>query len=284
MRPRSPDSPLQLRLFDFEGPARGEPQREETAPPAPEPRNAASAPPSVGLEARLRDRLNQQVDGRIRHLVLTRNRGQILAARPMPDDPRTLQVRLDACFVEAPEDALQAVARWLVGRPKERQVALRTIRAHFEQVRSAGGGHHPRPVRLRPRGAVHDLADVCSELLARYFEPPPAVGITWGTLPAATRRRVRRTTIRLGSFSYTTRTVKVHPALDHASVPRYVVEAVVFHELVHAALPPPPVTTARRCLHSPEFYAWERRFEHHELAQAWIQRNLNKLLARRSRR
>ncbi len=268
--PESPSLPLQLSLFQ---------------PETPEPalRPAASAP-TAPADA-LRARLNARLGGRVRQLVLTRNRGQILSARPLADDPVALRVRLDECFVEAPDEALAAVGAWLAGRPRERRLALQTIRAHFERSRGERAAPTARgpSSRLQARGAIHDLEAIATGLLGAHFPADLAVTIGWGAAVPA-RRRAQRPTLRLGSYSYATRTVTIHPLLDHPSVPRFVVEAVVFHELVHAALPPPASSPqGRRCLHSAEFYAWERRYENHEAAQAWITRNLRKLLARRRR-
>jgi hypothetical protein len=76
--------------------------------------------------------------------------------------------------------------------------------------------------------------------------------------------------------------VRIHPALDHPSVPRWLVESVVHHELLHADLDP-VVSNGRRRLHTPEFRRREREFERHDDARRWIDRHLGALLRRRAR-
>ena len=113
--------------------------------------------------------------------------------------------------------------------------------------------------------------------------PTPASS-TWGSPGGAARRAVavagaRSRSIRLGSYRYDTRVVRIHRALDHPEVPRFVVESVVHHELVHAALPEPAVGwDGRRRIHTPEFRHLEREFVHHRQAQEWIAQNFRRLL------
>jgi hypothetical protein len=76
--------------------------------------------------------------------------------------------------------------------------------------------------------------------------------------------------------------VRIHPALDHPSVPRWVVESVVHHELLHADLDT-VVSNGRRRLHTPEFRRREREFERHDDARRWVDRHLGALLRRRAR-
>jgi hypothetical protein len=71
--------------------------------------------------------------------------------------------------------------------------------------------------------------------------------------------------------------VRIHPALDRRWVPRYFLAYVMFHEMLHHAM---PVTRGpgRRLLHPPEFREREREFRHHERALAWERAHLHRLL------
>jgi hypothetical protein len=234
----------------------------------------------------LRDRLNGLLKGRLRTLALTRNRSRVLSVKPVADDPGGLALRLDACFVRAPQEVLQAVVTWIRGGAAGRQ-ALRRLREHFDSARE-GAAVAPRPRRrpspaLRPVGRTLDLREVRDRLDRTYFGGKLAVGITWGQAAgggAVWGERRRRRSIRLGSYSYESKLVRIHPSLDRPDVPRYVVEAVVYHELAHAALPEPACRSGRRRLHPPEFRALERRFPDHERAERWIERHLGSLLRR----
>lgn len=264
---------MQLSLFD--APAREEPRR------APLP---APGPPTTHLA--LWRRLDAHLGGRLRELVLTDNRSRILTTRSAgPTDPDGLRLRLHRCFLGAPDRILGEVALFAGGKARgaRRKRALAAIRAHFNAYRSAAPAEVLRPSSLRPMGEVFDLSEVRDDLNRRYFADRLTAAITWGKGGGSTacrRRRARTRTIQLGSYSVEDDLVRIHRALDHPDVPRYVVEAVVYHELLHADLPP-VVRGGRRSFHTPEFRRRERLFPLHGRAERWVRDNLPALLARR---
>ena len=166
-----------------------------------------------------------------------------------------------------------------------RRRALATIRAHYEARRAPA--EPPRPRRrtdLAPRGERFDLAAIRDRLNRSWFGARLTAAVTWGRerrgrgpARAAAGCRRRRASIQLGSYHHEEDLIRIHPALDRAEVPEYVVEAVVFHELLHAALPP-EVRNGRRRLHTAEFRRRERLYPDYSRAERWIRGNLPKLL------
>jgi hypothetical protein len=283
-RPSPPDAQLTL----FEPPAAvatlpGPAPRRSAPLPLPRPR-ALAEPPSP--ETALRSRLDALTAGRLLRVVLTDNRRTILSVRREgPAGRGGLTLRIHRCFAEAPAEVLRAVAEFLDcrrGSERARQ-ALAALREHFLRHRPAV----PAPARrraLRPVGAALDLREVADDLNRRFFGGRLAVTITWGRAGGSAahrcRRRSRSASLLLGSYSYEESLVRVHPALDGPEVPRYVVEAVVFHELLHADLPP-VFLNGRRRVHTPEFRRRERQFPALERAERWIQEHLPALLRAR---
>jgi hypothetical protein len=283
-RPRRKQTPSnQLELFpDF---------RSQPAPAAPPASRPAAAPPRPTLVAprdaprlELLRRLNRLTEGRLRSLALTDNRRTILTVRPdrsLDGSPR-LSLRIHRSFVDAPDPVVRAVAEFLgsrKGTEKARQ-SLAVIREHFSR-------HRPEPGRkrrptLRPEGVALDLREVAADLNRRYFEGRLEVEITWGRSGGGggVGHRCRSRSLQLGSYSYEDNLIRLHRVLDQPGIPRYVVEAVVYHELLHADMPP-VVHEGRRFFHTPEFRRRERRFRHHDRANAWIVENLPELLRAR---
>jgi hypothetical protein len=285
-------------------------------PPAAGSRGAGgfAAPPA---HAELFRRLSVLTGGRVRSLSLTDNRRTILSVRPVPRQASLvpglrapLHLRIHRSFAAAPDPVLQAVAAFLAsakGSASARQ-ALAAIREHFHLHRHAGG---PRPAggsvgfhdaeaslpagagaanarrqSLHPVGVALDLREVAADLNQRYFGGRLKVRVTWGKAagenahPASNCRRTRTASLQLGSYSYEDRLIRIHRVLDRPGVPRYVVESVVYHELLHADLP--PVTRkGRRYFHTPEFRRRERQFRHFERADRWVRENLQQLLKAR---
>lgn len=87
------------------------------------------------------------------------------------------------------------------------------------------------------------------------------------------RRRSSSIHLRLGLCDPTTTTLLVSRRLDHARVPEYVIEHVLWHEMVHV-LRPPVVVNGRRRIHHTEFKRLEQSLPAHQLAEKWIRENI----------
>ncbi len=213
-------------------------------------------------------------------VVLTDNRRRIISARPAAQG---IAVRIHRSFLVADDETLRAVAIFLNSRKGEMQrtIALQIIRSYFDQHRSSNE-QPTRRLRLRPKGRHVDLRPLRDRLNQRYFDGALEVHITWGKAPTVRRRRGRERgfSILLGSYTETDRLVRIHPCLDRADVPEHVVESVVYHEMLHAALPSER-HNGRRRLHTPEFRRREKLYHHAEAANQWLEDNLSRLAASR---
>jgi hypothetical protein len=272
----APRHPLQLELFGGGHPAL--PKERQAARPT-----VVLHPDAPRLE--LQRALNRLTGGRLASLILTDNRRTILSVKPGHRNDRTqLTLRIHRSFVGAPPDVLQAVAAFLEskkGSDRSRE-ALNVIRQHF-------AAHRPetraRRAALRPEGVAYDLREIVDDLNQRYFDGRLSAGVTWGRSSGGAahhcRRRRATSSLQLGSYSYEDRLIRLHGVLDQPGIPRYVIEAVVFHELLHADMPP-VVRKGRRCFHTPEFRRREREYRHLDKADRWIQEHLPDLLRARA--
>jgi len=117
--------------------------------------------------------------------------------------------------------------------------------------------------RLLPaQGSCFNLKEVFDDLNHRYFGGE-LVSIRIGWSP-------NRSRTMLGHFDSSHRTITVTRWLDARRVPRYVVEYLVFHEMLHARLPVEH-RNHRRVIHSKAFREAERAFPHFSRAILWLQ-------------
>jgi hypothetical protein len=213
--------------------------------------------------------------------VLTDNRTVLLSTTRQPGG--AVSVRLHHAFVAAGEETLAAVAAFAGGCRGERRLrALAALREHVEGWRREEAAVAVRRSRLRPLqslGTTYDLEAIRDAVSAARFGGTLRPPITWGRWSAL---RGRRRTIRLGSYDGREGIIRIHPALDQEWVPEALVTAVVYHELLHAALPPRE-SGGRRCLHGPEFRSRERELPQYAEAEAWLAANLHRLLRARPR-
>ena len=286
-----PRRPVQLELFGRDDTLKERSRPHPVPLPAPSPASPPAAAPAYteGAPALLRQ-LSRLTRGRLQSVVLTDNRRTILSVRPgQPRDDSRLTLRIHRSFVGAPDEVLRAVATFVESRKgsdRARQ-ALSVLRDHFSRHRGPTRPAARRRLALHPVGDSLDLRELRDDLNERYFEGRLKVEITWGKggggAAQTCRGRARKSTIQLGSYSYEDKLIRIHRALDQPTVPRYVVEAVVYHELLHAAIPP-VVQNGRRHVHTPEFRRRERLFRHTHKAEKWVEEHLPQLLKARGRK
>jgi hypothetical protein len=181
-------------------------------------------------------------------VTLTRNRVSMVSIEFVDDSAR---VRMHESFLSAPPNVLKAVRTYIRTR---RRAAWQTITSY---VHSRSHEHdESATVRLRARGAVYDLKALFDEVNAEFFNGRVQGRIGWGRR-APRKRKVR--SIRYGSWHPATRAIRVHPALDSTRVPREFVRYIVFHEMLHAVVPP-ECRAQRWYHHSATFRALERSY------------------------
>jgi predicted metal-dependent hydrolase len=224
------------------------------------------------LAAALEETLRARVAVPLR-LTITDNRRTMLSLRR---HAQFVEVRLHHMFLQADARTRDALSDYLFesDRGAAQQIA-RYIEQHRQRIRRVG----KRPPALSTAGAHHDLAAIFRAVNQHYFDNRVDIHITWGR-DARARPRGARRSIKLGSYTSRERLVRVHPALDAAFVPRFFVEYIVYHEMLHHVLPP-KTQRGRRDLHGPTFKARERQFVEYDAALQWERENLDRLLRNR---
>jgi predicted metal-dependent hydrolase len=251
--------------FKWQHPRKPEPLPEPAVTPAP----AADAPRAPDNAAsRLGEYLRAET-GRDYRVEVTDNRSAMLTVRPAPDGG-PLRLRIHHMFLDTPEDVRTALARWL-RNPRDAAAGAR-INAHIREQRGLIRPRAPRVITLRQQGRHFELAALYAEVNRACFNNAVKAHITWGQNPHGRRRR---RSIRLGSYQPAQQVIRIHPLLDQAFVPRYVVRYIVFHEMLHALLGIEEAETGRRRVHPPRFVAMERTYHDYERACAWIDDHAN---------
>jgi hypothetical protein len=221
------------------------------------------------LERRIRAHLSRGTLS----LTLTDNRYTMISVRRENRDGRCFKVRLHSMFVAANPVITRALARYIVHNDRESSRLLgEYIDANQHQVRSRS--RRAGTARMITRGRYHDLQEIFDDLNRRYFGDTIDARITWGQRGGRPRRR---NSIKMGSYSVEERLVRIHRSLDRAFVPRFFVEWIVYHEMLHQ-VHEIKVVNGRRLFHSREFLRDEARFEHYAEARRWERIHLDALL------
>ena len=199
----------------------------------------------------------------------------------------TIRVRSGKVFVRIAEicramplTAQKALAYILVAKLLRKKVppAAREIYSDFskrQEIRDKAVENkraRGRKIITSAAGEIYDLDEIFDRLNQSYFKDSlPKPVLSWSS---------RRTYRILGHHDSTHETVIVSRSLDDKKVPKFVVEYVVFHEMLHI-FHPTEHRNGRRFNHTPAFRRNERKFRYFEEAESWIERNV-KHLKRRS--
>ena len=182
-----------------------------------------------------------------------------------------LLVRLSDLLEGAPDTVLRAIAHILLAKmyrkPVDRSHALRYRKyvASHEIVRKA---HLVRQIRGRkrlraPQGHFYDLDEIFENLNARFFH-----GLLTRPCMSWSQTRTRRV---LGHYDPAHNAIIISRIFDHFGVPRYALEYIVYHEMLHLKHPV-KLRGSRRCVHSAEFKAEEKLFPRLADANAFLKR------------
>jgi predicted metal-dependent hydrolase len=185
-------------------------------------------------------------------------------------------VRIAQIFADAPMQVQKSLASILVSKILRRRVPqtdlenyqvyvkTETIQTQaFENRRQRG-----RKIVTTAKGETYDLEEIFDRLNRTYFQnslPKPV--LTWSA---------QKTFQRLGHHDSTHKTLVISKSLDDKKIPAFVVEYVVYHEMLHIKHPT-IVRNGRRYNHTPAFRRDEENFRYFADADAWIERNARAL-------
>jgi predicted metal-dependent hydrolase len=182
-----------------------------------------------------------------------------------------LRVRLSDLLEGAPESVLRAIAHILLAKMYRQPIARLHATRYRKYVNShemRSKAHLLRQMRGRKRiasakGRYYDLETIFEDINLRFFGGMQArPQMSWS------QGRARNL---LGHYDPAHNAIVVSRIFDHPHVPRYAVEYIVFHEMLHLRHPV-KLNGSRRCVHSAEFRAEEKLFPQLEAAQRFLRR------------
>jgi hypothetical protein len=186
-----------------------------------------------------------------------------------------LLLRLSDLLEGAPDIVLHSIVHILVAKLYRQPIDS----AHAARYRKFIGSramsertHLIRQLRGRkqiagPKGQHYDLEEVFDDLNRRFFHGLMArPQMTWSG------NHSRR---NLGHYDPAHNTIVVSRILDHAAVPQYAVEYLVFHEMLHLRHPV-KLRGSRRCVHSRAFQDEEKLFPHQQEAKSYLRHSLTR--------
>ncbi|MBF0456673.1 MAG: SprT-like domain-containing protein [Nitrospirae bacterium] len=176
-----------------------------------------------------------------------------------------VHVRIHRMFLDAGAAVIQEIANFIKNRRNKTPLTREFIRENHSAIEIPP----KRRAVTSSEGKYHNLKLIYEAINEEYFNGQLALDITWGRRQTKTVYRKRR----LGSYDSTGSLIRIHPALDKSNVPRYFIEYVVYHEMLHAALGI-QVKNGRRSIHGREFKRRERLFRDFDRADEFLKYKL----------
>jgi hypothetical protein len=182
-----------------------------------------------------------------------------------------IHVSLSDLLEGAPESVIHAIAHILIAKLYKKPIdpahnlrykrfaSSAAVTRQTELIRGARGAKR----FTGPEGRYYNLEAVFDSLNTRFFggmlgRPE----LTWS------EHMAKRS---LGHYDAAHNTIVVSRVFDRPSSPRYAIEYLLYHEMLHLKHPV-RVKAGRRCVHSREFQAEERLFPELEAAKAYLKR------------
>ena len=180
-----------------------------------------------------------------------------------------MHIRLSDLLEGAPESILKAIAHILLAKIYRKPIQPLHATRYRRYVSShdmTAKAHLVRQVRGRKRiesarGKVYDLDEIFEELNRQFFYGLLArPQMTWS------RSHARNS---LAHYDPAHNAIVVSRVFDRPQVPRYAIDYIVYHEMLHLKYPV-KLRGSRRCVHGPEFQAEEKLFPQLEEAKAFL--------------
>jgi hypothetical protein len=180
-------------------------------------------------------------------------------------------VRFSDLLQRAPLEVLEAAAALLLSRVYRRKAPRALVQTYLQYARSDRTrgrierlrSRRVRRVRTLPQGQHYDLGALFEQLNREYFAGElRRPHIAWST------RGWRR---QFGCYDPGPNQIVLNRRMDRPEIPQFVVEYVLFHEMLHVKLP----TRRSGCTlvsHSPKFRGEEKRFVQFAAARKYLDR------------
>lgn len=182
---------------------------------------------------------------------------------------RKVYLEINEGFINAPAEVKQTILEAAVKRRTTKRLNViksYASRPDYQAITSALQANNGAN-QLAGRGRCYDLSTIYQKVNLHYFnaslEQPR---LMWSS---------RKTTRRLGSYHPESDTITINLRLDSTDIPPYLVEYVMYHEMLHKKIGLKEIN-GRRYAHTKTFRDAEQKFEYYKEAEEFIKR-LNQL-------
>lgn len=180
-----------------------------------------------------------------------------------------LLIRLSDVLFDAPKDVLSAAAHCILSQqlkikcdPAQRikyrnHIYTENVRTRIKSMRRA----RVRKKMTGTKGKYQDLEASFKKIKTKYYNSSlPEFNLTWSA---------RASRGRFGHYDSDLNTIVVSKMLDNRNTPGYVIEYIIYHEILHWQFPS-KFEDGRLQIHTRELKRAEKQFVEFEQAKKWL--------------
>jgi len=186
---------------------------------------------------------------------------------------RHIRINIAESFRQAPEQVLKNLAVILYSKLFRYKIDTKINHEYRQYVENTILPNHKTLLRkpnkkYKAQGLVYNLEAIFEDINRAYFQnqlKKPVLG--WS---------LNKSFTRLGFYAEDKNLLVVSSIFDAPRVPVKIVEYMMYHEMLHIAVPTKAVNGRRR-VHPPEFKKLDHAFPEYVEIQKWIRKNRTKL-------
>ncbi len=200
----------------------------------------------------------KEVSGKEILLMLTNNTQSMITIKE--SNKGSISLRAHKMFLNAGEEIITALGKWIGGDRKGRAKIKDYLYAnslYYVETKPI-----QRRINLNPTGKNYNLQTMAKEINQKYLGNRSKAAITWGR--KVTKRKP--STIRLGWYDPARNLITLSQRLDRRDIPYYMVEYVLFHEMLHEIIGIETTASGRRDIHSKKFNLMEQTYPYYNEA------------------
>lgn len=186
------------------------------------------------------------------------------------------RVSIHSIFLAASDEVIKGVAEFIKKPNKEnRRIIRRYIAENSGKIDRIS--KRKKNTEIKTEGKFYNLQPLFEGINIKYFNGTlNHLKITWAQQKSHTRKRI--SSLNFGSFSYVENLIRIHPVLDSSFVPKYFIEYIIYHEMLHSIISPTVSGSGYMCYHNKIFREKEKEFKNYTKAESWQKNNLKHLL------
>jgi hypothetical protein len=178
-------------------------------------------------------------------------------------------IRISDILIEAPSKVLKALFHILLSRATRKKPHQNYLKIYnefihntdIEELHASVRKERTRKQLISPIGQYYDLNKSFERINQKYFNGElRKPNLSWSPYPS--RRQ-------LGYHDDHLNLVVISRWLDRKRVPQYIVDFIMYHELLHTFVPV-EYKNGKRIVHTKEFRDREKHYHYYQKAQKWL--------------